>query len=172
MSKWIGAAAWSAKEARVGDRLPYARLVDEHTLMLRDGALLSLGDTHAAQGDGEVCGTAIESPMNTVVELDLIKGANLKMPRFETPGPVTRHLDEMGYEVTTGIGSDRGVEVGQLAMPCQLRSSATPWGQPFLLQEVGDGGHHQFMLPAVLVGLHEQRPVVAPAGRTGKSITS
>ena len=39
MSKWIGAAAWSAKEARVGDRLPYARLVDEHTLMLRDGAL-------------------------------------------------------------------------------------------------------------------------------------
>ena len=41
MSKWIGAAAWSAKEARVGDRLPYARLVDEHTLMLRDGALLT-----------------------------------------------------------------------------------------------------------------------------------
>ncbi|MEL7737228.1 VirB4 family type IV secretion/conjugal transfer ATPase [Citromicrobium bathyomarinum] len=41
MSKWNGAAAWSAKEARVGDRLPYARLVDEHTLMLRDGALLT-----------------------------------------------------------------------------------------------------------------------------------
>ncbi|MEL7718879.1 VirB4 family type IV secretion/conjugal transfer ATPase [Citromicrobium bathyomarinum] len=41
MSKWSGAAAWSAKEARVGDRLPYARLVDEHTLMLRDGALLT-----------------------------------------------------------------------------------------------------------------------------------
>ncbi|MAY77664.1 MAG: type VI secretion protein [Citromicrobium sp.] len=41
MSKWIGAAAWSAKEARVGDRLPFARLVDEHTLMLRDGALLT-----------------------------------------------------------------------------------------------------------------------------------
>ena len=29
MTKWIGAAAWSAKEARAGDRLPYARLVDE-----------------------------------------------------------------------------------------------------------------------------------------------
>ena len=41
MSKWIGAAAWSAKEARVGDRLPYARLVDENTLLLRDGALLT-----------------------------------------------------------------------------------------------------------------------------------
>ena len=35
MSKWKGAAAWSAKEARVGDRLPYARLVDENTLLLR-----------------------------------------------------------------------------------------------------------------------------------------
>ncbi|MBD59589.1 MAG: type VI secretion protein [Citromicrobium sp.] len=41
MSKWIGAAAWSAKEARVGDRLPFARLVDENTLLLRDGSLLT-----------------------------------------------------------------------------------------------------------------------------------
>ncbi|RZL98601.1 MAG: acetamidase, partial [Sphingomonas sp.] len=70
------------------------------------GALFSVGDTHAAQGDGEVCGTAIESPMNTVLTLDLVKGANLKMPRFTTAGPVTRHLDAKGYEVTTGIGSD------------------------------------------------------------------
>ena len=40
-TKWLGAAAWSAKEAHAGDRLPYARLVDEHTLLLRDGALMS-----------------------------------------------------------------------------------------------------------------------------------
>lgn len=71
-----------------------------------DGGLFSIGDTHAAQGDGEVCGTAIESPMNVTVTLDLEKGANLRMPRFTTPGPVTRHLDEKGYEVTTGIGED------------------------------------------------------------------
>lgn len=70
------------------------------------GGLFSIGDTHAAQGDGEVCGTAIESPMNVTVTLDLEKNANLKMPRFTTPGPVTRHLDEKGYEVTTGIGED------------------------------------------------------------------
>ena len=94
---------------RVGGNLDIRDLAAGTTLYLPvevAGALFSIGDTHAAQGDGEVCGTAIESPMNTVVELDLIKGANLKMPRFETPGPVTRHLDEMGYEVTTGIGSD------------------------------------------------------------------
>lgn len=70
------------------------------------GALFSIGDTHAAQGDGEVCGTAIESPMNVVLTLDLVKDANLKMPRFTTPGPVSRHLDEKGYEATTGIGGD------------------------------------------------------------------
>ncbi|BBC71953.1 type VI secretion protein [Altererythrobacter sp. B11] len=40
-TKWLGAAAWSAKEAHAGDRLPYARLVDQHTLMLRDGSLMS-----------------------------------------------------------------------------------------------------------------------------------
>jgi type IV secretion system protein VirB4 len=41
MVKWIGAAAWSAKEARVGDRLPYARLIDENTVLLRDGSVMS-----------------------------------------------------------------------------------------------------------------------------------
>jgi acetamidase/formamidase len=70
------------------------------------GALFSVGDTHAAQGDGEVCGTAIESPMDVVLTLDLVKGANLKTPRFTTAGPVTNHLDAKGYEATTGIGPD------------------------------------------------------------------
>lgn len=71
-----------------------------------EGGLLSLGDTHAAQGDGEVCGTAIESPINVVINVELEKGANLASPRFTTAGPVTRHLDTKGYHVTTGIGTD------------------------------------------------------------------
>ncbi|MCZ6846388.1 MAG: acetamidase/formamidase family protein [Alphaproteobacteria bacterium] len=70
------------------------------------GALFSVGDTHAAQGDGEVCGTAIESPMRLALTFDLVKGANLKFPRYETPGPVSRHFDTKGYHVTTGIGPD------------------------------------------------------------------
>ena len=52
-----------------------------------EGALFSIGDTHAAQGDGEVCGTAIESQMDVELTLDLVKGANLKSPRFTTAGP-------------------------------------------------------------------------------------
>ncbi|GHB16888.1 acetamidase [Pseudovibrio japonicus] len=70
------------------------------------GGLFSIGDTHAAQGDGEVCGTAIESQMDVTVKLDLIKQTPLTMPRFTTQGPVTRHLDSKGYDVTTGIGED------------------------------------------------------------------
>lgn len=94
---------------RVGGNLDIRDLAAGATLYLPvevAGALFSIGDTHAAQGDGEVCGTAIESPMKVTLTLDLVKGANLKMPRFSTPGPVTRHLDAKGYEVTTGIGPD------------------------------------------------------------------
>jgi acetamidase/formamidase len=71
-----------------------------------DGALFSVGDTHAAQGDGEVCGTAIESPMRVALQFDLIKRMPLSFPRFTTPGPVTRHVDEKGYDVAMGIGPD------------------------------------------------------------------
>ena len=70
------------------------------------GALFSVGDTHAAQGDGEVCGTALESPMRVALRFDLLKGQPLAFPRLITPGPVTRHLDGRGYLTTTGIGPD------------------------------------------------------------------
>ncbi|MGH2825941.1 MAG: acetamidase/formamidase family protein [Actinomycetota bacterium] len=71
-----------------------------------DGALFSVGDTHAAQGDGEVCGTAIESPMSVALTFNLATGARLPAPQFETAVPVSRHLDERGYFVTTGVAND------------------------------------------------------------------
>jgi amidase len=48
------------------------------------GALLYLGDCHAAQGDGELSGVAIEHPSTTVIQIDLIKDWSLSMPRVET----------------------------------------------------------------------------------------
>ncbi len=115
---------------RVGGNLDIRDLAAGTTLYLPvevAGALFSVGDTHAAQGDGEVCGTAIESPMDVVLTLDLVKGANLKMPRFTTPGPVTTHLDAKGYEVTTGIGPDlmtgaRDAVAGMVDFLCASRS--------------------------------------------------
>lgn len=47
------------------------------------GALLYIGDGHAAQGEGEIAGTAIEVPMNVTFAVDLIKGQQLAWPRFE-----------------------------------------------------------------------------------------
>ena len=94
---------------RVGGNLDIRDLSAGVTLYLPievEGALFSVGDTHAAQGDGEVCGTAIESAMNVTLKLDVLKGRTLESPRFTTSGPVTRHLDAAGYEVTTGIGPD------------------------------------------------------------------
>jgi acetamidase/formamidase len=47
------------------------------------GALLSLGDGHARQGEGETCGVAVECAMNTVLVVDLIKGTPAPWPRLE-----------------------------------------------------------------------------------------
>ena len=47
------------------------------------GAYLFLGDCHAAQGDGELCGVAIEHPTVTTVQVDLIKGWTIRSPRLE-----------------------------------------------------------------------------------------
>lgn len=93
------------------------------------GALFSVGDTHAAQGDGEVCGTAIESPMSVALKFDLVKAAALAFPRFTTPGPVTRHLDAKGYEVTTGIGPDL-MEGARAAVRAMVELLAKRYGMP------------------------------------------
>jgi acetamidase/formamidase len=48
-----------------------------------EGALFSLGDGHARQGEGETCGVAVETAMNTVIAIDLIKGRSTPWPRLE-----------------------------------------------------------------------------------------
>jgi len=58
------------------------------------GALLYLGDGHAAMGDGEVAGTAIEVPMHVKIQVDLIKGKKTPWPRFENDD----------YLMATGMG--------------------------------------------------------------------
>src|SRR5260370_36120468 len=48
------------------------------------GARLFIGDAHACQGDGEVCGTAVEYASTTTIHVDLIKGWHIEWPRLET----------------------------------------------------------------------------------------
>lgn len=50
-----------------------------------EGALFSIGDTHAAQGDGEVSGTAIEAPMRIVYQVEVLENARgMVEPQYET----------------------------------------------------------------------------------------
>ncbi len=92
----------------VGGNMDLRDLVAGATLYLPvavPGALFSIGDTHAAQGDGEVCGTAIESPMEVTLRLDLIKGRAPAMPMVDAPARPP-DLAASASMITTGIGPD------------------------------------------------------------------
>jgi acetamidase/formamidase len=71
-----------------------------------EGGLFSLGDGHAAQGDGEVCGTAIETPMDVTVRLSIRKDISISEFEFLTPGPLAPRTNTAPYYVTTGHGPD------------------------------------------------------------------
>jgi acetamidase/formamidase len=66
------------------------------------GGLFSVGDGHAAQGDGEISCTAIECPMERVeLEFDLLPDLRLTMPRANTPaGWITFGFHSDLYEAT------------------------------------------------------------------------
>lgn len=49
------------------------------------GAYLSLGDVHAKQGDGELCGVSIEMPAKVSLKIEVVKGKTIKCPRVESP---------------------------------------------------------------------------------------
>jgi acetamidase/formamidase len=71
-----------------------------------EGGLFSVGDTHAAQGDGEVCGTAIESPMRVALRFRVRRDIELRCPAFETFGEAPGDRGSSGSFVTTGVASD------------------------------------------------------------------
>jgi acetamidase/formamidase len=72
-----------------------------------EGALFSVGDAHAAMGDGEVCGTAVEAPMDITVRLSVRTDLRIDAPQYVLPepaAPVERRSG--GYHVCTGVGPD------------------------------------------------------------------
>ncbi|MFW6413118.1 MAG: acetamidase/formamidase family protein [Oceanicaulis sp.] len=69
-----------------------------------NGALLSAGDGHVAQGDGEVCGTAIETGTDLVLTIDVLPGAAPRAPVIEAPAHAMP--DPEARLTTTGVGPD------------------------------------------------------------------
>ncbi|RFU70510.1 acetamidase [Peribacillus saganii] len=72
-----------------------------------EGALFSAGDGHAAQGDGEICLTAVECPLYGSLKFTLHKNKSIPSPQFITaPGSLTPRTETKGFFATTGVGPD------------------------------------------------------------------
>jgi acetamidase/formamidase len=65
-----------------------------------------MGDGHAAQGDGEVCGTAIETPMRALVRLTARKDVHVSAPEFLTAPGAAADVPVGRRYVTDGVGPD------------------------------------------------------------------
>ncbi|MGY0692406.1 acetamidase/formamidase family protein [Virgibacillus sp. FSP13] len=117
-----------------------------------EGALFSIGDTHAAQGDGEVCGTAIEASMETTIRFKLHKGKTIAEPRYEIPGQPTPEADSRGYYVTTGHGPNL-VEASKNAIRYMIEHLTSTYGMK---------DEEAYMLCSVAVDLKISEIVDAP----------
>lgn len=71
-----------------------------------EGAIFSAGDAHGAQGDGEVCITAIETGSTSTLRLTLVPGFDLPAPQFRTGGPLIPRTNGGPWYGTTGVGPD------------------------------------------------------------------
>src|SRR6478672_7771235 len=92
-----------------GGNMDTRQLVRGATLYLPvqvEGALFSCGDAHAAQGDGEVCVTGIETPVGATLRLTLEKERRIPAPQFRTPGPLAPSANQGDWYGTTGVGPD------------------------------------------------------------------
>jgi acetamidase/formamidase len=92
-----------------GGNMDTRHLVAGSTLFLpvfHAGARFSIGDGHATQGDGEVSGTAIETPMQALVRLTVRKDLHVTGPEFiAAPDPHAALRNGARY-ATDGIGPD------------------------------------------------------------------
>jgi acetamidase/formamidase len=94
---------------RAGGNMDIKQLVAGATLylpVLVDGALFSTGDAHAAQGDGEVCVTAVEMMGRIVLRFEVQSGRRLAEPQLRTPQPPSAATNRGPHYATTAHGPD------------------------------------------------------------------
>src|SRR3954452_9544466 len=81
-----------------------------------DGALFSVGDTHAAQGDGEVCGTAIETSMDIALRFVVRRDMRIDAPQLHVPAG-SEHAEPSPHHVCTGFAPDLMERTRQAVRP-------------------------------------------------------
>lgn len=95
---------------RIGGNLDLKHLFEGSSIYLPvevDGALLSIGDPHWAQGDGEVCGSAIEGAIDCTIRVTVRRDLVVDAPELDVRRPLERpSAAAAGYHVTTGIHAD------------------------------------------------------------------
>jgi acetamidase/formamidase len=141
--------------SRWGGNLDTKHLVVGTTLFLpvgAEGALFSLGDTHAAQGDGEVCGTAIETAMDVVVRLSVRRDFQIDAPQYRIAEGALAPAEHSAYHVCTGVGPDL-MDAAKDAVRATIRR---------LEEERGLGREEAYALCSVAVDLRIHELVDAP----------
>lgn len=139
-----------------GGNLDIRRLVTGSTLLLPvhvSGALLSLGDVHFAQGDGEVCGTGVEIAAAVTVRLGLRKAPRW-VPRF--PAYTTAPQPARARFATTGIPAQEGMDLTAAARTALL--AMIDW----LETEHGFSRPAAYCLCSACVDLHLSQVVDVP----------
>ncbi|TFY66385.1 hypothetical protein EVG20_g4701 [Dentipellis fragilis] len=126
-----------------------------------EGALFSCGDGHAAQGDGEVCGTAIETIVQAKFRFTVRKDKSYtKTPHFKTP-PITIQGEE--YYCTSGVDSDlkeatRSAVRNMIDFLCAEKGLSRVDAY-FLCSVAGDLRMHEVVdMPNYLIGRHTFLP--------------
>ncbi len=121
-----------------------------------EGALFSIGDTHAVQGLGEVVGTAVEAPMRILFRVSVIKDRVIDEPQYET--------DE--YYATTGFGTtidEAAVKATRYMIEHIENTYGLSKGEAYMLCSlIGDLKIAEVVdLPHVLVTMHIPKNVFA-----------
>ncbi|AUT65458.1 acetamidase/formamidase family protein [Paraburkholderia terrae] len=110
------------------------------------GGRLFIGDAHACQGDGEVCGTAVEYQSTTTVRVDLIKKWKIDWPRLENE------------DALMSIGSARPLEDAtriayrELVLWMGAEYGFDKWDAYMMLSQVGKVRLGNFVDPKYTVG--------------------
>jgi acetamidase/formamidase len=121
------------------------------------GARLFIGDAHACQGDGEVCGTAVEYASTTTIHVDLIKGWQIDWPRLETDS------------LLMAIGSARPLEdatriaYSELVLWLEKEYGFDRWDIYMMLSQCGKVRLGNFVDPKYSVGAGIEKKYLAPA---------
>ena len=117
-----------------------------------DGALFSVGDGHGAQGDGEVCVTAVEMMAEVTLRFELQTARHLAEPQFRTRGPIGTETNTGSFYATTAHGPDLHANAQQAAR----------YMIDHLQRERGFSREEAYVISSVAVDLRVSEVVDAP----------